>query len=586
MKRFLYSFLGTMAGIWLSVLLGGVLIVLTIVALVKQLAPTPVDVQPHSVLRIDLSGTLVDRATELTLLDIINEEYSARISLSDIVNTIQVAKKDARIDGILLECSGVDAGLAQCEEILTALKDFKTSGKWVIAYSDNYSQADYFVAIGADEICVNPVGMVDIHGLSATTFFFKELLDKVGVDMQVVKVGTYKSAVEPFLLNDMSTPNREQVSHFLGRIWNNMGETIAQARHTHIDSVNVWADGFNFAHPATEYVERNIVDRISYRREIDSMIARRTGVDEPQYVNFNDYCTTVRIENPVTDKEKRIAVLYALGDITEDAEDGIASETIVPEIIKLADDETVDGLILRVNSGGGSAFASEQIWEAFEYFKKSGKPFYVSMGDMAASGGYYISCGADKIFASSLTLTGSIGIFGVIPSFQPLMKDKLGVNAVTVETNSGSFPSVFREMTPQQRDAMQSYVDRGYRLFVERCANARGMTFEQIDEIAQGRVWDGLSALEHGLVDELGGLRSAIEDMAGKLGSSYENVEIVQYPEINEEWWAPFAAMGNQQLYAAMAGALDSQSKLFAKVINRIHTMYPLQCRMNYMRIH
>lgn len=576
--------MGTLAAIWLSVLLGGLLIVLTIVALVKQFSETDIEVKDHSVLRIDLSGEIVDRATDVDFMDIINEEYEGKISLAEIVNSIRAAKTDGRIDGILIDCGGVSAGLAQCEEIIDAIKDFKKSGKWVVAYGDNYSQADYFIATSAGEIYVNPVGMVDIHGLSATTFYFKNLLEKVGVECQVVKVGTYKSAVEPFLLDGMSEPNREQIDHFLGRIWDDMADSIAIARHTHVDSINAWANSFSFAQAPESYRTRKIVDNTAYRRQIDSLVMSRTSTEEPQYVDFQDYCNAIAADENA-DTKKTIAVLYAVGDITEDADDGIASATIVPQILDLAKDDTVDGLVLRVNSGGGSAFASEQIWEALQQFKASGKPFYVSMGDYAASGGYYISCGADKIFASPLTLTGSIGIFGIIPNVEPLMKDKLGINAVTVETNTGDFPGLLHQMTPAQREAMQSYVDRGYELFVSRCAQSRGMSVEQIGAIAQGRVWDGLSALENGLVDELGGLRRTIEDMAEKLGVDYSDVRIVEYPEINRQWWAELAGVESRQIYSALAGALDPQSAIFARVANRVRTMYPLQCRMNYMHI-
>lgn len=576
--------MGTLAAIWLSVLLGGLLIVLTIVAFVKQFSETDIEVKDHSVLRIDLSGEIVDRATDVDFMDIINEEYEGKISLAEIVNSIRAAKTDGRIDGILIDCGGVSAGLAQCEEIIDAIKDFKKSGKWVVAYGDNYSQADYFIATSASEIYVNPIGMVDIHGLSATTFYFKNLLEKVGVECQVVKVGTYKSAVEPFLLDGMSEPNREQIDHFLGRIWDDMADSIAIARHTHVDSINAWANSFSFAQAPESYRTRKIVDNTAYRRQIDSLVMSRTSTEEPQYVDFQDYCNAIAADENA-DSKKTIAVLYAVGDITEDADDGIASATIVPRILDLAKDDTVDGLVLRVNSGGGSAFASEQIWEALQQFKASGKPFYVSMGDYAASGGYYISCGADKIFASPLTLTGSIGIFGIIPNVEPLMKDKLGINAVTVETNTGDFPGLLHQMTPAQREAMQSYVDRGYELFVSRCAQSRGMSVEQIGAIAQGRVWDGLSALENGLVDELGGLRRTIEDMAEKLGVDYSDVRIVEYPEINRQWWAELAGVESRQIYSALAGALDPQSAIFARVANRVRTMYPLQCRMNYMHI-
>lgn len=585
MKKFLYSFLGTMAGIWLSVLLFGLLIITTVIVLADKISPSEKDIEKNSVLRIDLSGYVEDRTTKPDLMDLIQDNIGDQLSLSDIVNSIRYASADDRIDGILLECNGAGIGLAQCEEIITALKDFKESGKWVWAYSDNYSQSDYFIAVAADSVFLNPVGMIDIHGLSAQTFFFKDLMDKIGVEAQVVKVGTYKSAVEPFLLNGMSDANRQQVSHFTGRIWDNIAESIASARNVSIDSVNSWADSFAFSLPAEKYLKEKIVDALKYRREIDELIVAKTSVEEPKYVDFQDY-RTAWASNPMSIKktEKKVAVLYALGDITESDDDGIASDRIVPQILDIADDEDIDGLVLRVNSGGGSAFASEQIWEALQQFKKkTGKPFYVSMGDMAASGGYYISCGADRIFASPLTLTGSIGIFGIIPNIQPLLKEKLGVNVETVATNRGNFPTITVPMGAEQRQAMQSFVDRGYELFVSRCAEGRGMTVDQIKEIAEGRVWDGLSALENGLVDDLGGLRKALDDMAAELGTDFNSLDIVEYPETELQWWEPLMAMDGKTAAGILRGNDDLTAPMIKHLLRKVSNLYPLQCRTNYI---
>lgn len=585
MKKFLYSFLGTMAGIWLSVLLFGLLIITTVIVLADKISPSEKDIEKNSVLRIDLSGYVDDRTTKPDLMDLIQDNIGDQLSLSDIVNSIRYASTDDRIDGILLECNGAGIGLAQCEEIITALKDFKESGKWVWAYSDNYSQSDYFIAVAADSVFLNPVGMIDIHGLSAQTFFFKDLMDKIGVEAQVVKVGTYKSAVEPFLLNGMSDANRQQISHFTGRIWDNIAESIASARNVSIDSVNSWADSFAFSLPAEKYLKEKIVDALKYRREIDELIVAKTSVEEPKYVDFQDY-RTAWASNPMSIKktEKKVAVLYALGDITESDDDGIASDRIVPQILDIADDEDIDGLVLRVNSGGGSAFASEQIWEALQQFKKkTGKPFYVSMGDMAASGGYYISCGADRIFASPLTLTGSIGIFGIIPNIQPLLKEKLGVNVETVATNRGNFPTITVPMGAEQRQAMQSFVDRGYELFVSRCAEGRGMTVDQIKEIAEGRVWDGLSALENGLVDDLGGLRKALDDMAAELGTDFNSLDIVEYPETELQWWEPLMAMDGKTAAGILRGNDDLTAPIIKHLLRKVSNLYPLQCRTNYI---
>lgn len=584
MKKFLYSFLGTMAGIWLSVLLGGVLLVFTIIALAGS-SDTKSTVESGSVLRIDLSGIVVDQATVPSIMDVVQDNVDTQLSLSEIVQAIKNAKDDSRIEGILLDCKGAFIGVSQCEDIINALKEFKTSDKWIWAYADTYTQTDYFVASAADSVFLNPIGMVNIHGLSGQVIFFKGLMDKIGVEAQIVKVGTYKSAVEPFMLTEMSDANRQQMTHYIGRIWDNMKQDIAKNRNTHADSVNSWADSYTFSLSAEDYLNLNIVDALKYTHELEELVAEKTQTTDPKFIELEDYYTSISSSLKNTSASKRIAVLYAVGDITEDGDDGIASDRLVPQIADLTEDESIDGLILRVNSGGGSAFASEQIWEALEQFKaKTGKPFYVSMGDMAASGGYYISCGADSIYASPYTLTGSIGIFGIIPNVEPLIKGKLGVNVETVETNTGNMPTLLQAMTGDQREAMQSYVDRGYELFVKRCADGRGMTIDQIKAIAEGRVWDGTSALENGLVDKLGGLQTAINDMAMTLGTDVENIDVVEYPEVEDQWWKVLAELEKSAVMAStLTGEGDLPQKLYQKLERRIRNIDPLQCRTNYV---
>lgn len=588
MKRFLYSFLGTMAGIWLSVLIGGALILITIVALIAS--ADKVEVKNNSILYIPLSGTVVDRATAPGLMDVVNQDLESQLSLDDIIFAIRNAKDDPRIDAIYLDCGDLSIGMAQCEEIMEALKYFRTSGKKVYSYSDNYSQANYYIASAADRMALNPIGMVDVHGLSASTMFFKNLLDKIGVDVQVVKVGTYKSAVEPFLLNDMSEANREQVAYFLGNMWEYMADEIADNRQTEADSVNVWANSFAFTQPAQYYLDHSMVDELLYRQAFEASIGLGNSdpeKNEKNLISLKDYVNNCRATASDTKGDKKIAVLYAIGDITESDDEGIASDRLVPVINEIIDKNEIDGLILRVNSGGGSAFASEQIWEALNRFKKvTGKPFYVSMGDVAASGGYYISCGADKIFASELTLTGSIGIFGMIPNIQPLMRDHLGVNMVTVNTNQGDAPTLFQPMSDEQRNAMQAYVDRGYELFVSRCAEGRGMTVDQIKAIAEGRVWDGQSAMLKGLVDQMGGLQDAIAAMAKQLGVDTDKLQIIQLPEISQQWWQALLELDSQVKAAAMSlSPIDPTSAFGLKMMRKVQNMYPIQARADYIFI-
>jgi signal peptide peptidase sppA, 67K type len=587
LKRFFENFLAVLAGLWVTIFLCFLLLMVFVGAIVSLTStdakPDMASLKDHNVLRISLDGTVTDRATPINLMDQLYGDNETSLPLNDIVRALKLASEDKAIDGIMLDCKGASMGMAQMQAIITAINQFKESGKWVFAYSDNYTQGNYALACAADSIFINPIGMVDVHGLSTTVVYFKDMLDKLGVDVQVVKVGTYKSAVEPYILNDMSDANREQTSQFLSNIWGNISEHIAKNRKVSTDTVNQWANGFLFAKATEDYVRLKVVDGMKYRHEFDDMIAAKINEDEPNYVDFTSYVSLQKNINS-SKSGKQIAVLYAVGTITESAKDGIASETIVPQILDLAEDEDVDGLILRVNSGGGSAFASEQIWEALQQWKSiTGKPFYVSMGDYAASGGYYISCGADRIYAEPLTLTGSIGIFGLIPNVQKLLNDKIGIHTSTVSTNTGNFPDFFRTMNPEQRAAMQGYVERGYELFVSRCANGRHMPVDSIKAIAEGRVWDGSAALRIGLVDKLGGLQQAIADMASELESA-EDYYVVEYPAVKFKWWEELLDMSNQMQSKAMENQLKEWVPYYTTIKN-IKQLAPLQARMDYIEL-
>ncbi len=587
LKRFFENFLAVLAGLWVTIFLCFLLLMVFVGAIVSLTStdakPDMASLKDHNVLRISLDGTVTDRATPINLMDQLYGDNETSLPLNDIVRALKLASEDKAIDGIMLDCKGASMGMAQMQAIITAINQFKESGKWVFAYSDNYTQGNYALACAADSIFINPIGMVDVHGLSTTVVYFKDMLDKLGVDVQVVKVGTYKSAVEPYILNDMSDANREQTSQFLSNIWGNISEHIAKNRKVSTDTVNQWANGFLFAKATEDYVRLKVVDGMKYRHEFDDMIAAKINEDEPNYVDFTSYVSLQKNINS-SKSGKQIAVLYAVGTITESAKDGIASETIVPQILDLAEDEDVDGLILRVNSGGGSAFASEQIWEALQQWKSiTGKPFYVSMGDYAASGGYYISCGADRIYAEPLTLTGSIGIFGLIPNVQKLLNDKIGIHTSTVSTNTSNFPDFFRTMNPEQRAAMQGYVERGYELFVSRCANGRHMPVDSIKAIAEGRVWDGSAALRIGLVDKLGGLQQAIADMASELESA-EDYYVVEYPAVKFKWWEELLDMSNQMQSKAMENQLKEWVPYYTTIKN-IKQLAPLQARMDYIEL-
>ncbi|MDE6160720.1 MAG: signal peptide peptidase SppA, partial [Muribaculaceae bacterium] len=439
------------------------------------------------------------------------------------------------------DCGSLAAGVATCEELVSYLRGFKESrDKWIYAYADSYSQGAFLVASAADSIFVNPIGAVDIHGAASATPFFKELLDKVGVRMQIIKVGTYKSAVEPFILNEMSEPARKQSQEYIDSIWGYMSSAMAFGRNTTVNAVNVWADSICATWTAERIQRSGIVDATVYRRIMEQRLCELTECSKKEdlsLVSPADYLVAATSPLDMNSLGSHIALLYACGDITDSGNGGIVGETMVPQIVKLAEDDDVKALVMRVNSGGGSAFASEQIWEALEYFKSKGKPFYVSMGDYAASGGYYISCGADRIYADETTLTGSIGVFGMIPEASNLLNDKIGIHFSTVQSGpNAAFPTLFKPLTSQQLAAMQSNVDNTYSLFTQRVADGRDIPVDSVRTIAEGRVWVGSSALRLGLVDETGNIADAISGVSAVCGVDADKV--VEYPKEDDNIWA------------------------------------------------
>lgn len=548
--------LGSLTAIWISIMLLIVLMMtFAIGSVVSSLSSgsVPVKVGANSILCIELDSNIEERVVTPDIYDMINERPQP-LALENIIKAIKAAEEDDNIRGIYLRCRGASAGLATREAIRAAIADFKESGKWVMAYGDVYTQGDYYVATAADEIYLNPVGAVELKGLASGIPFFKGLLDKAGIEMQVIKVGTFKSAVEPYIMTGMSEANRLQTSVFLDNMWNRMAGEIAKSRHIAIDSLNLLADSMLVMSPAEELVGLKVVDGLKYADEMSDYLKTQSFTDKKKslpLVSVGEYLGSgVTIPHEKSAK-KKIAVYYAAGDITENGKGGIASERVVPDILEIADDDDIDALVLRVNSGGGSAFASEQIWHALEVLKSKGKPFYVSMGDYAASGGYYISCGADKIYAQPLTLTGSIGIFGMIPCAKNLMNEKLGVNFDFVTTNAnGSGPNIMEPLTPFQRHRLQQEVERGYELFTSRCAEGRGVSQDSIKAIAEGRVWDGVSAKKIGLVDELGSLSDAVEALADEQG--YKKYQIIAYPDAKASFWDMIMEFNSQMRVKAL----------------------------------
>ncbi len=583
LKRYFVSTLATITGIWISFGLfffAGLLYAIIAAASVTDEDAT--DISDDSILYINLGGTVVERYKPQNFMDKMQGYDYNIIALNEAIASIKYAASDDRFDGIFLKCDGIYSAPASLTELKQALREFKNSGKWIVAYADSYTQGDYYLASGADSIYVNPIGCVDLHGLSSTTLYFKDLLDKLGVEVQIFKVGTYKSAVEPFMISSMSDANREQQTVFLGEIWNNTINSISADRDIPTDVLNQYADSL-IAFDSTELcVERNLVTKLAYKHEVISTLKELTGLDDSDDLNLvtpRQLCASVTDLPHSQENSNKIAVFYAYGDIVDVGKDGIVGDKVVSQIESLIDDDDIAGLVFRVNSGGGSAFASEQIWEAIQRFKETGRPVYVSMGDYAASGGYYISCGADKIFAMPNTLTGSIGIFGMIPCVETILKDKIGINPEVVSTNENANMSLMTKFTPYQKRQIQKNVERGYELFTGRCADGRGMTKDEIKAIAEGRVWTGERAIKIGLVDEFGSLSDAVTSMAETLGFD-DDYQIVEYPKLKNSFWEVFEDLQNNQVESAMRQRLGVYYDSY-KQIEQIQTMNPVQCRMD-----
>ncbi len=538
MKKFILIVCGSFVGAFLAFLFFMVASMIMSFAIMGSMGMNSkkktVSVSKHSILKLDLGTTISERGgqTPIDMMSLLQGEGMPQdLGLNTVVSAIENAATDKNIDGIYIECNGVSAAPATLKTMRRALKEFKKSGKWIAAYGhEGINQADYYLASVADSIYLNPVGALDLHGLASVTPYMKKLLDKVGVEMQVVRVGTFKSAVEPYMLEDISDANRLQQEHYLGAIWKEMIDSIAADRKLQSTALNTLCDSMIITMEPQRVIQYKLIDKLAYRTEMDDILRARTQVEKGKDLNFvspNDMASS--LEDAVVGDH--IAVVYAVGEIDgaggmmSAGEEGIDSEKLSKTIHDLMEDDNVKGMVFRVNSPGGSAFGSEQIWKAVMDFKASGKPVAVSMGDYAASGGYYISCCADRIFAERTTITGSIGIFGVIPCPHDLIENKLGVHMASVKTNENAdLGAMGLKLTPAQRAGLQNMVNQGYELFTKRCADGRHVTQDSIKKIAEGRVWDGMTAKQIGLVDDFGGIREAVAWVANKakMGKDYK----------------------------------------------------------------
>ncbi|RSC95814.1 signal peptide peptidase SppA [Tenacibaculum singaporense] len=538
-------------------------------------------VKSNSVLELDLSTPIKDYAPKennpiAEALELTDE----KLALNKIINAIENAKTDDKIKGISIKTAFVNAGIAQTQAIRNKIEEFKESGKFVYAYNDIYTQKNYYLSSVADSLFLNPVGAIDFRGLSTEILYFKDFEDKYGIKMEVVRHGKYKSAVEPFLESEMSEANREQTTSFLKSIWSEITDDISKSRNISIEKLNLIADNSN-GRNITVAKENNLIDASIYEDEYEKKLAM--GSDKKvNTISIEDYIKSGKGRISSTAKDK-IAVIYAQGDIVygEGNEDYIGQGIINKAIRKARKDDNVKAIVLRVNSPGGNALASELIWRELELTKKE-KPIVVSMGNYAASGGYYIACNANKIIAEPTTITGSIGVFGAIPNFSQFT-DNIGINAEQVSTNNSASYSVFEPMNQKFYDVTKEGVEQIYTTFVNRVSAGRNMTFGQVNEIAQGRVWTGKEAIENGLVDQLGGLNDAIK-VAAEL-AEVQNFRVRNYPSYKTDLkealkFSPFMKASKEEILKETLG--DENYQLYHN-IHKMKNLKGIQARIPFV---
>jgi len=548
MKSFLKQVLAVIVGIC-SVGAFATLMFFVMLGVMLATGDEKQSVSDNSILRIELTGTVVDRSTPNNPLNqLLGRSEASSQGLDVLIDAIKTAKSDKRIKGIYIEGGTMSSDFATLQELRGALVDFKSSGKFIVSYADSYTQGAYYIASVGDRVLINPSGLLDWHGIAMQPMFWTGLMEKVGVKAQVFKVGTYKSAVEPFILKEMSPANREQVESMITDLWKETCTAVATSRKLSPDSLNAYADRYITLADGADYKRLKLVDDLTYVDQVREELRKRMNDKEVTFVSPE--VVAAQAED-TGDDDNQVAVYYASGNIVDVAGSGalmgggdeIIGSRVVEDLDKLANDKDVKAVVLRINSGGGSAYASEQMWRAVQLLKKK-KPVVVSMGGMAASGGYYMSCGANYIVAEPTTLTGSIGIFGLIPDFSGLVKDKLGLRFDVVKTNKASdFGTLSRPFDAAESAALQAHVNRGYALFLKRVADGRTaagrkMTPEAVDRIAQGRVWTGNQALKNGLVDKIGPLNDAI--LKAEQLAQTKNPAVVRYPA-PKSWMESFS---------------------------------------------
>lgn len=585
MKDFIKYTMATVVGLVLvSIIMG----ILTFVSMAGMIASEGMSspIEKKSVLRITLKGSITERAGEENPLSKLGGETTQQIALDQALQALEKAAKNDKIEGIYMEGGILSAYPAEVQELRQALLEFKKSGKWIIAYADTYSRSAYYLCSVADKVYLNPIGMLDWSGLSSNPMFFTGLMKKLGIKMQVFKVGTYKSAVEPYIAEQMSDANREQVSSYQQSIWNNMLKDVAKSRKTTAEALNSLADSLTILSGPEASVKGGLVDKLCYQDEVKKILKNKAKMEEDEslrFVSISDVALSEELNDKVDDE---IAVYYAYGEIKEDITGGFAQESAITskqmtkDLQELREDDDVKAVVLRVNSPGGSAYASEQIWREVQLLSKE-KPVIVSMGALAASGGYYISCGANKIFAEPTTLTGSIGIFGMIPDATELLTDKLGLSFDVVKTNTHSdFGAMGRPLNESECRLMQAYINQGYELFTGRVAQGRKISQDSVKAVAEGRVWTGEQAMKIGLVDKLGNLNDAIA--AAAKAAKIEKYSVGRYPE-PAPWFASLLQEKKADyMDSQMRSALGEFYPAFS-LIRNLKNQDAIQARMTFI---
>ena len=597
MKEFFKYVLATVTGIILVAIIMGILAVISLVGLAASSASTT-NVEDNSVLTLTLSGTLNERTAEDPLASLTGQ-VSENMGLDKLLEAIKKAKDKEEIKGIYIEAGLFSSDTpASTHAIREALLDFKKSGKWIVAYADTYEQSTYYICSVADKIFLNPDGMIDWHGLASTPYFVKDLLAKFGVKYQLCKVGKYKSAPEMMTADGMSEPNREQVTAYINGIWEVMLKEVSDSRKIPVDSLNAYADRFVTLAEPEDYVKMKMVDKLIYTDEVKGEVKKMLKIDEKDDIKQLTLADMEGVKGKKNEGDQ-IAVYYAYGEIVDsetgsltDTEHNIVANTVCKDLEKLTNtvckdlekltnDDDVKAVVLRVNSPGGSAYASEQIWRAVTNLKAK-KPVVVSMGGYAASGGYYISCAANYIVSEPTTITGSIGIFGMFPDFSGLLTEKLGVKFDEVKTNKhAAFGTIARPFNAEEMALLEQYIGRGYNLFRKRVADGRRQSIEQIEEIAQGRVWLGNDALKIKLVDEIGGLDKAIEKAASL--AKVSKYHATSYPE-EQSWWENLldqATSRSNYLDEQLQATLGEYYEPF-KFVKNMNRQSAIQARLPY----